>query len=101
MRFSLFLMLIFFSCTYNEVVLDCVPSEQDYIALVKPIIEENCINCHNDNSGRPAILTSYIGVIDAIDNQSLKNWVVDLQMPPGNPLEQSDIDVLIKWIDCE
>ena len=103
MRYSLFLLLVFSSCTYNEIVPFCKPDDQTFSDLVQPIIETNCIGCHNEFSSRPAILTTYDGVIDAVNNHSLKHQIVSGQMPPygSPPLSVSEINIIINWIDCE
>tara|TARA_B100001250_G_scaffold77103_2_gene63220 strand:+ start:1315 stop:1626 length:312 start_codon:yes stop_codon:yes gene_type:complete len=103
MRYSLFLFLLFHSCTYNELVPVCEPDEQIFIDLVQPIIEENCLDCHTESGVRPAILTTYDGVINAINDHALKDEVVSFQMPPygSPPLSDSDISIITSWIDCE
>ena len=68
--------------------------------MVKPIIEANCIGCHGEGEA-PPVLTSYNSVIDAVNNYSLKQQVVSLQMPPATPLNLSDINIITNWVDCE
>ncbi|MEC7646206.1 MAG: hypothetical protein VX689_01835 [Bacteroidota bacterium] len=103
MRYSVFLLFLLCSCTYNELVPICEPDSQTFSEVVQPIIEAKCIFCHNESSGRPALLTTYDGVIDAINNHSLKNEVVGLQMPPygSSPLSIVEINIIQNWIDCE
>ena len=103
MRYSLFLLLLLSSCTYNEIIPVCEPNEQEFSDLVQPIIEEKCIGCHDETAGIPPILITYDGVIDAVNNYSLKTRVIDLQMPPyGNsPLSVSEINIITNWIGCE
>ncbi|MDA0681817.1 MAG: hypothetical protein O2781_00535, partial [Bacteroidetes bacterium] len=79
----------------------CEPDEQIFSDLVQPIIEANCIGCHNESSGRLAILTSYEGVIDAVNNYSLKELVVNREMPQNSTMTASDIEIITNWIDCE
>ena len=71
MRYSLFLLLLLSSCTYNEILPVCEPDEQEFSDLVQLIIEEKCMGCHNEAAGRPAILITYDGVIDAADKPLL------------------------------
>jgi uncharacterized membrane protein len=99
----LFSIFIVSSCTYNEIVPVCNPDEQLFVELVQPIIESNCIACHNADSGRPAVLSTYEGVMDALDNYALKSRVVSLDMPPSVSPELSDSEIAIikKWADCE
>lgn len=103
MRFSFFIVFLFSSCTYNDLVPVCEPNSQDFFDLVQPIIESNCVGCHNEYSGRPAILTTYDGVIDAINNHSLDNEVISLQMPPYGmpPLSTEEINIITNWVSCE
>ena len=104
----LFSLFIFSSCTWNEFIpvsdYDvCSPEEQYYLDVVQPIIENNCVGCHNVNSGRSAILNSFDGVVDALNNYSLKEKVTSLQMPQygSPPLSESDISIIKNWADCE
>ena len=103
MRFSFFLIFLFSSCSYNELAPVCEHSSQAFLDLVQPIIEANCVICHNESSGRPSILTTYDGVIDAINNHSLDNEVVNLRMPPYGmpPLSTEEINIITNWISCE
>ena len=60
--------------------------------------------CHDDSGTRPEILTTYDGVIDAVNNHTLKYQVTSLQMPPpyvSNALSDSEINIIKNWIDCE
>lgn len=102
MRFSWFLLFLFSSCSYNEIVPVCKPDEQIFSNIVQPIIEANCVACHESDAS-PGILTTYGGVIDAVNNHSLKYQVTSLQMPPygSNALSDSEIDIIKNWIDCE
>ncbi len=102
-RYSLFFVVLFSSCAYNELVPICEPDDQVFVDLVQPIIEENCLGCHSESSGRPSILTTYDGVINAVNNHGLKDEVVSLRMPPygSTPLSDSEVNVITSWIDCE
>lgn len=103
MRYSWFLFFLFSSCSYNELVPVCEPDEQIFFDIVQPIIEANCVACHDDSGGIPGLLTTYDGVIDAVNNHSLKYQVTSLQMPPpsSNALSDSEINIIKNWIDCE
>ena len=102
MRCSWFLLILFSSCSYNEIVPVCKPDEQNFTDIVQPIIEANCVACHLQLE-RPEILTTYDGVIDAVNNHSLRYQVTSLQMPPygSNALSDSEINIIKNWIDCE
>ena len=97
----LFGLVILTSCTYNEITPICEPDEQMFSDLVQPIIESNCISCHDEASGRPAILGTYDGVIHALNNHSLKELVVSFQMPKNSTMSESDINIIKNWADCE
>jgi len=109
MKYLSFLLLFLLSpCTWNEIIPVsesdiCNPEEQYYLDVVQPIIENNCAGCHNVNSDRLAILNSFDGVIDALNNYSLKDRVTSLQMPQygSPPLSESEINIIQKWADCE
>jgi len=105
---SFLLLFLLSSCTWNEIIPVsesdiCNPEEQYYLDVVQPIIEKNCAGCHNVNSDRLAILNSFDGVIDALNNYSLKDRVTSLQMPQygSPPLSESEINIIQKWADCE
>lgn len=102
MRFSLIL-LLFCSCTYNEIEFICEPDEQVFTELVQPIIESNCVSCHNQSSGLPPMLLTFEDVLDAVSEHSLKSQVNSLAMPPYGmePLSQSEINIISNWADCE
>ena len=55
MRYSLFLLLLLSSCTYNELPISeitiCETNSPSFSDCVLPIIEENCMSCHSENGG--------------------------------------------------
>ena len=99
----LFGLLILTSCAYNEIIPVCEPDEQMFSDLVHPIIESNCIACHAESSGQPPVLETYDGVINALNNHSLRDRVVNREMPPygAPPMSESDINIIKNWADCE
>ena len=104
MRISILLIMILLSsCTYNEIVPVCEPDDQIFSDLVQPIIEANCIGCHNESNGSSTILTTYDFVIDAVYNHSLRYQVISGEMPPygSSPLSISEINIIENWLDCE
>ena len=104
MKETLFLLAfgVLSSCTYNELIPVCEPDEKIFSDLVLPIIESNCMGCHSEYSNRQAVLGTYDGVIDALNNHSLIDRVVSGSMPPyGFPVMSSeDITILKEWA-CE
>ena len=103
MRYSFLFFLLLSSCTYNEVVLVCEPNEDVFNNEIKSIIDNNCTGCHHESSGRPAILTTYEGVVDAVNYSELVNWIISEEMPPNGmpPLSQSEINIVQNWANCE
>ena len=102
--FFFFCLFILNSCTWNELPkVICVPNEQVYLELVKPIIENNCIDCHNVPNNNSAFLKTYDGVIKAVNIYSLRYEVLSLEMPYEGtpPLSESEINIIKNWIDCE
>jgi hypothetical protein len=99
----LFGLLILTSCTYNEITPICEPDEQIFSDLVQPIIESNCMECHSESSSQPPVLETYDGVINALNNHSLRERVINREMPPygETPMSESDIKIIKNWIDCE
>jgi len=97
----LFGLLILTSCTYNEITPICAPDEQMFSDLVQPIIESNCIVCHAESNNRPAVLETYDGVIAALNNHSLRDRVVNREMPLDTSMSESDINIIKNWADCE
>ena len=74
-----------------------------YSKNVKPIIDANCIGCHQ--AGRSAgfrPLTTYAEVKVAVENAGLLNRI-QLQtgqqgiMPQAGRMSQANIDVIVKW----
>jgi hypothetical protein len=100
MRYSVILVVLLSSCAYNEITPVCEPDSQVFSNLVKPIIEANCLGCHAEGN-IPPVLTTYDDVIDAVNNNALKNQVISLQMPPASSLNLSDINIIANWVDCE
>jgi len=98
-----FLLILFFglliSCENNieETIeeIDNCDSDISFSQKIKPIIESNCVLCHN-GSRFPDLRTH-----ESISNNSsiIKNEVQSRRMPIGNSLSQTKIDDIICWID--
>lgn len=86
----------------------------DFAKDIKPILEANCMKCHNedDDEGgfrmddRLSFLDEWVdpgaGEESAIVTDHLKTEYEDDIMPPvdeGGPLDDSDIALIVKWID--
>lgn len=69
-----------------------------YISDVRPIIDTNC-SCHLTDP--PAAGYSLKTYNDVFTNRFLvKSRVVEGTMPPGGPLPQNQIDMIVGWIDA-
>ncbi|WP_299112326.1 hypothetical protein [uncultured Winogradskyella sp.] len=105
---SFFIISFFTSCSYNseDDLIEAIIIEDfvTYEANIKPIIDNNCIGCHNSPpvNGAPMTLTTYNSVVEAIENRNLIGRIStnDLSslMPFGGPrLPQNLIDLVIQW----
>ena len=103
--FSLyFFILMLSSCsdtTYDDIQAN-EDTNSDLVTYqdVKPIIDNNCLNCHgNPTLNAPMSLTTYDEVKTAIESFSLKTRVENGSMPPGGSISETDKIKLIDWID--
>ena len=100
--------LLVFNCSYvseddliEEIIIEDVVNYEDNI---KPIMDNNCISCHNSPpiNGAPNALTTYNDVVNAINNRDLIGRIsttdAGFVMPFGGPrLPQNIIDLVILW----
>lgn len=101
-----------------------IPLDYDsaiFASIVKPILEERCVTCHNDQkfkgefsmasresvlsggkSGKPAVVPGEHGQSEMYRRITLAR-TEKKAMPPAekDPLEQSEIELLTWWIDLE
>lgn len=101
--------IFLFGCTYDSPddlieAIDLPEEGVTYNLHVKPIIDNNCINCHSSppQNGAPMPLISYQNVKNAVQNRGLIQLIStqDLGdvMPLGGPrLPQNLIDTVIQW----
>ena len=101
-------LLILLSCTHaseNDLIEDTVPNISiTYNTDIKPIIDNNCITCHNNPpiNGAPMPLLTYNQVKEAVENRNLINRIstndLGFVMPLGGPrLPQNLIDLVLQW----
>lgn len=102
------LSLFIFSCE-NNVEEELVPIEGidankpdpcadiTFSAKVKPIIDNNCLQCHG-NGGFFPNLTSFSSI--NTNAGRVKDAVVSRRMPQGGSLSQADIDAIACWVDA-
>ncbi|MFP4844716.1 hypothetical protein [Winogradskyella sp. PE311] len=102
------LLLLAFSCSNNsedDLTEDIsIEDTVTYLVNIKPIIDNNCIICHNNPpvNGAPNALTDFNSVKDAVQNRNLIGRIStnDLSsvMPLGGPrLPQNLIDLIMQW----
>ncbi len=96
------------SCTNDssEDFLGVIPNVVNYTEHIKPIINNNCLTCHNSNPNPigPFPLETYDEVQDKTENGNLLQRI---QLPVGDPLimpqtgkmSQTNIDIILKWKD--
>lgn len=99
---------LLFSCTNdstNDLLSIDLTEDVTYTENVKPIIDANCIACHNQPPvfGAPMPLLTYQNVKQAIQERGLLNRISlpqgDSRLMPagGTRLPQALIDVIAKW----
>lgn len=104
---SIFL-LVLNSCTNasEDDLIDTqpLPEKVTYAAHVKPIIDNNCIRCHNNPpvNGATIPLLTYQEVKSTVQNNNLISKIngdgPGSLMPLGGPkLPQNSIDLIEKW----
>tara|TARA_B100001758_G_C18035331_1_gene415207 strand:+ start:31 stop:375 length:345 start_codon:yes stop_codon:yes gene_type:complete len=105
-KYLLFFSCILVSCTYNEIIpeinnscdeqegVDWIPS---YNNCIDPIIKDNCIVCHGENSPSGS-LTNFTQVIDMIENRDLLQRI-KTDMPPSGIMSDNNINIIEQWIN--
>ncbi|WP_397447108.1 c-type cytochrome [Polaribacter sp. R77954] len=63
---------------------------------IKPIIDSNCVSCHN--GGQFPNLSTYNGI--SANAAIVKEEVVTKRMPQGSPLSDADILAISCWVDA-
>ena len=104
-----FFLFVLSSCTnttYDDIQLD-EDVNSDFVTYqeVKPIIDNNCLNCHSNptQNGAPMSLVTYEEVKNSVLNSNLidrisRNDGADGLMPQGSPrLSQDLINIIIQW----
>jgi len=102
------LIFILASCSNNstsDLTVPQVIGNVTYNENIKPIIDQNCIQCHADVpiNGAPMPLTNFEAVSDAIRTRPLLEKISKADgeaglMPLGGPrLPQSKIDLIARW----
>ncbi len=103
MRFLLFLTIILSSCTYDEIDL-CSTQEPSFSECVKPIIEQNCVTCHRNNS-QNGLLQTFEEIKSYMDNGKLLDRIqrdadaVGVMPPSGQKLSNNEIQIIKTWYE--
>lgn len=101
---QLFLVLtgIFFtSCLTNvdeEVIIEEPVNEVTFSKDIKPIIDNNCIQCHSTGGGTSPNLETYGGV--SANAARIKAEVESKRMPIGGTLTDKEIQAISIWVDA-
>jgi hypothetical protein len=96
------------SCTSHsedDLINPIVLNTTKYLQDIKPIIDNNCNNCHGatPSNGAPMSLVTYSQVKDAMLNRGLINRISLTQGAPGmmpgqgTRLPQTTIDLIVDW----
>jgi hypothetical protein len=84
---------------------DCDTSQYGFQAEILPIIEKNCLSCHNGPSGNKGIdLSAHSTISPHVSSDLLRKVIVGeagvSQMPPSGNLSACDKDKLLNWINA-
>lgn len=90
----------FISCEYNveeiqETVIENCIEEISFINTIKPIIDTNCLECHN-GSQFPDLRT-YQGI--STNSERVKNETTARRMPLGSTLTTEEIEAIFCWVE--
>ncbi|RMF22345.1 MAG: hypothetical protein D6765_14385 [Bacteroidetes bacterium] len=89
---------------YQFVDQSCEVAQATYAADVLPILELNCISCHNNGNPQGGVtLEGYDNCKQHVDNGSLLGSIEHASgyapMPPGGRLAPCDIQTIKTWIE--
>lgn len=125
LRFLIIAAYVFYntSCTKDQDNGPVISGDISFSKDIQPIFTSNCIGCHFGDS--PVGSTnledgkSYTNIVDVISfgyapalrvkpssadssvlwNKDAGTGTYGMQMPPGGSLQQSEMDIIKKWID--
>ena len=103
MRFLLFFSIILSSCTYNEIDLCSTPSPS-FSECVKPIIEQNCVTCHRNNSPN-GLLQTYDQILEFMENGKILDRIqrdadaAGVMPPSGQKWGGNEIQIIKTWYE--
>jgi mono/diheme cytochrome c family protein len=87
----------------NKDCIDCSTANVTYTGTIAPLINANCLGCHNATSANGGIvLETYGEVVGAVNNNGLLSAVKRengyTAMPPGGAINSCDLLQLETWI---
>lgn len=77
------------------------PTPAPVYADVKPIFDQRCVTCHNDEPNSPWSLNDYNHIADW--QEVVSQMIADCQMPPadaGIPMTVEEREKILTWIQC-
>lgn len=83
----------------------CDTANVSYSAVVKPILENNCVSCHSGSAATAGVdLSSVTGITRVVNRSRLFPRVLtgangSPQMPPGSRLTACEIDRITAWVN--
>lgn len=93
--------IVLTSCLTNvdeETVIEDPVTQVSFSTDVKPIIDNNCIQCHSTSGGTPPNLETFGGV--SANAAIIKAEVVSKRMPlGGGSLTDDEIQAISTWVD--
>lgn len=92
--FLFFCILLFVNCKKKNSTKKYTPScssTKSYLNDVAPLIQSNCVSCHNTYVNYTAIQTSAT---------SIRSVIVDGSMPKGSTLTEDQKNNIVCWIDA-
>jgi hypothetical protein len=122
MRYSVFLFVLFSSCTYNELTVGCTdPTASNYDPnatldnglcildscllepsfknCVKPIINYNCVLCHSYGGDAGFLILTDYALIKAADIQYNLVNIIKTTMPKSGLMPEDNINIIEKWFE--
>ena len=93
----IFLFFIFISCEYNVEETDEIncDDEVSFINTIKPIIDGNCLECHNGTQFPD--LRTFQGISD--NAERVKNETFSRRMPLDGSLTTEEIEAIFCWVE--
>lgn len=97
---TILVFFIFISCEYNVEELQVIDTENcidevSFINTIKPIIDVNCLECHNGNQFPD--LRTYQGI--STNAERVKNETTARRMPLGDTLTIEEIEAIFCWVE--